>query len=92
MFPRGNVFSHALYTFLTLQHPRCFINYFTWRPVPHILQCDENPAVGIYHRNWSKNFPTYPSFLYKVRREVSSSIFRIFNLSRSGPRCFFFTV
>ena len=65
----------AMNTFLMLWHLWRPINCFAWRPVPHVLRCDENPMVEVFHRDLSGNFPAHSLFLYKAYEESRSSIF-----------------
>ena len=51
--------------FRTPQHLLHFIRH----PVPHVLWCEKNPTLGIFHRDSSENSPTYFSFLYKLLEE-----------------------
>ena len=74
-----SVFSPAMSTLLTLRHLRRFSNYFTRCPVPHVLRCDENITMEVFHRDSSGNFPAHPLILYKTLKESRSPIFWIFN-------------
>ena len=47
-----------------LQHLEHLSIYFMWRPVPHVLRCDEDHTVGIFCGDLSGNSPTYFSQSY----------------------------
>ena len=84
-FLYDNVFSPTLSTFLMLMHLRHPINCFTQCSVPHVIQCDANPTVEIFHGNLSGNFPAHLAFLYKGSKKSISSISWIFSPSK---KCF----
>ena len=47
-----------------LRHLGCFSIYFVWHLVPHVLRCDEDPAVENFCGDLSGNSPAYFSHPY----------------------------